>query len=187
MRLSICLILLFCIFIKCSYAQSHNEPASTRYKNDNIIIDFNIIVENKNLNTFINELRTNKLKSFYSAKQIPTFAKDVIAQLSKQKFSMADPGKDWQCCDAVTDPDLPGRILVYGGSSKNLLALVYLTGGVGTETHLVLIKHNDALIKNFWTGTALKEIHDQRSLIKYLSTIRGRKNYIYINKGSVDI
>ncbi|NCD71623.1 hypothetical protein [Mucilaginibacter agri] len=162
-----------------------NEPTSIKYSNGEMSVNLETIAANKNLGALKDNLVQTKLIPFYKANQIPDFIKSFIEQLSGSKFTIANSGEDWQCCDAVIDESLPERLLIYGGKSDKYYLLTYLTGGVGEVTHILIIKYNQKLITNFYTCTTPKKLDNKNSILEYLTTIEKKRNVLYISKNKL--
>ena len=102
------------------------------------IKEYDIILSNKNLEPFVNDLRESSIVLSYKTDSIPRFIKSFLEQLSGDHFTIANPGKNWNCCDGSWDESLPNRSLICVGKDKSLFLISYKTGGVGEEGHIVL-------------------------------------------------
>jgi len=59
-------------------------------------------------------------------------------------FHMANPGQPYQAGDAIRDPTLPGRRLIFVAKSRNYVFLEYESGGIAHRVHAELYKLNGA-------------------------------------------
>ncbi|UOE48621.1 hypothetical protein MTO98_29895 [Mucilaginibacter sp. SMC90] len=127
-----------------------------------------IILENKNLDAFILDLKKSHIILDKSIKGVPPVVKDFLASFSKDEFSITDPGKDWNCCDGSWDEHLPRRQLISVGADSKLFIITYKTGGIGVVTHLILIRYNNDKIIDFWAGIGRDGLKTTADILKYL-------------------
>jgi hypothetical protein len=152
------------------------HPLSSIIKNNSLIkIDTAIILSNKNLQPFINDIRESSMTVSYRIEVIPPFIKAFLGQLSDDHFTIANPGKNWNCCDGSWNDSLPNRELICVGNDKSLFLISYETGGVGTSGHLILIRYQDKKVTDFWTGTMPENLNDKKAIINYLTKNKDKK------------
>jgi hypothetical protein len=142
--------------------------SSIRYNKDGLIVDPKVIVSNKNLLYFINDLKKSQLYTSSKIDGIPPFITSFLKQLSGGSFTIANPGKDWNCCCERND-NLPDRKLIFQAKSKSLFLLTYLTGGFGTAAHVLLISHQNEIITDCWIGGIPQGLNDKNSVVNYLA------------------
>jgi len=148
-------------------------PSSIIKTSDSTVrIDEKIIFYNKNLPAFISDLENSSLHVSNKLYGIPDFIHSFLLQLTSDKFTMADPGKDWNCC-CDRNEKLPNRELICMGIDKNVFFINYLTGGIGETEHLILIRFKDKTITDFWTGTLMGHLYTKKSIIDYLMRNNG--------------
>ncbi|HEY2581943.1 MAG TPA: hypothetical protein VGI43_09055 [Mucilaginibacter sp.] len=185
----------FILFASCVYAQQgsvinkHKEivhyPASIIKTSDSTVkIDERVILYNKNLQPFINSLKLSSLTESYKLDRIPDFIKSFLKQLSNDQFTIANPGKAWNCCCDRND-SIPNRALICHGSDKNLFFMTYLTGGVGESEHLILIRYKDDTIVDFWAGTLSGHLSSKNAIVQYL--IRNKNKHWGLNSNILTI
>jgi len=182
--LKITAILLLVLVVNAGAQQRVNKPgykqvSSIKDIGDSISIDQMVILNNRNLDPFIHDLQVSPLKLFYKKDGIPDFIQSFLESFSRSKFIMANPGKDWNCCDASHDDNLPDRQLICQGNDGHLFLISYLTGGVGEINHLILIKYKGDTITDFWTGTLWKNLTSKDAIVKYL--IKNKKKHWGLN------
>ncbi|HEY8782692.1 MAG TPA: hypothetical protein VIM16_13800 [Mucilaginibacter sp.] len=169
----------FLIFIaSCTNVQQHSvvnlgmhpvhRLSSIKQKNGIIKIDTGVILNNKNLQSFINDVRESPMILSYKLDGIPQFIKSFLEHLSGDYFTMANPGKVWNCCDGGWNDSLPNRELICLGKDKSLFLMSYKTGGIGEAGHLVLIRYQDNKVTDFWTGTMLEFLSNKNAIVDYL-------------------
>jgi hypothetical protein len=141
--------------------------SSIRIVKDNIIVNPMVIVANKNLQPFIDDLKSSPLVVSYKLDGIPSFIKSFLEHLSGDHFTIANPGKEWNCCCDKNDK-LPNRELIYQGKDENLFVMSYYTGGIGEAGHVILIRYNNKTITDFWTGVTLANLQNKDAILKYL-------------------
>jgi hypothetical protein len=152
------------------------EPSASTYPgykssiqmvNGEMMFDPMVVVKNKNLRPFIDQLRQSRLTLAYSLDGIPPFVQSFLQALSPDKFTIANPGKNWNCC-CTRDDSVPNRELVCQGKDKNLFLLAYLTGGIGTSEHLLLIRYTKNKITDFWQGPIVQRPQTKEDIVAYL-------------------
>ena len=61
-------------------------------------------------------------------------------------FSIADTGEVWECCcTRIPELKLPEKLFVEAWQSEDSFKLKYLTGGIATFEHCLLIKMRNGL------------------------------------------
>lgn len=136
-------------------------------KNDVFKIDTAKILANKNLDAFVETLKTDSFQSFTNKSAIPSFLQKQLNKLARG-FSIANPNQPYQCC--CTSPRrLPERQLIFLAKSKNVLAMTYRTGGIGVSIHLLLIKFEKNKIIDMWTGYCWENIISVGDIIRYIN------------------
>jgi hypothetical protein len=149
--------------------QPNTPISSITNLGDSISINQMVILNNKNLDPFIHSLQLSKMKLSYKSDGIPAFIKMFLQSFSRDRFNLANPGENWNCCDDNHDDKLPDRKLICQGNDGHLFLISYLTGGIGEINHLVLIKYNGITITDFWTGTLWKNPTTKSKIIDYLN------------------
>lgn len=152
---------------------------------DSLSIDQMVILKNKNLDFFIHDLQKSTLKLIYKRDGIPTFIKSFLESYSGNKFTIANPGENWNCCDDNHDDNRPNRQLICQGNDGHLFLISYLTGGIGEINHLVLIQYQNDKIIDFWTGTLWKNLKKKDEIIHYLIT--NKKKHWGLNTNMISI
>jgi|SRR5579859_3070104 len=139
-------------------------------KNCNCVVDTERILLNVDLDHFLSSLKNEAFTGSVQKNKIPKFIIDQLDCLT-QGFSLANPNQDYQCC--CTSPhNLPKRKLLYLAKSKNIFVMTYLTGGIGVETHLLLIEYSGEKIERLWSGFIDLDL---KSPDKIASYIRGHR------------
>jgi hypothetical protein len=172
------LVILFMVLFSSAESQSHLRskkhkikpyPLVSLIKTSDSTVDINekMVLENKNLPLFIKELDTSPVKVSYSSFGIPIFIKSFLTSLVEDNFTIADPGKPWNCCCNQND-SIPNRSLLCMGLGKHLFFLNYFTGGFGEIEHLTLIRFNSNTITDFWTGLLSGKPKTKKEIVKYL-------------------
>lgn len=120
----------------------------------------------------------------YELSAMPDFIKSFLEQLSGDHFTIANPGKNWNCCCDRND-SIPNRVLICQGSDKDLFFINYLTGGIGEMEHIILIRHNNNHIVDFWTGVLSGNLKNKNDIVKYLIT--NKKKHWGLNSNLISI
>jgi len=147
-------------------------------------IDTNVILQNLNLDTLLSELKSSELNEIKKVDQIPNSIKTFLDNITKESFSIANPGQEWQVGCVLTE-GLPSRQLIYFGSNSELALMAYYTGGVGKSEHILIFKLNENIITDLWCGNILTDLKSKSEIETYLennkrTTRRLNTNIIYL-------
>jgi hypothetical protein len=65
---------------------------------------------------------------------------------------LAEPGQKWNATDAISDPTLPGKRLIWGAIGGDYYVVHYERGGIAHTYHILVAKlaRNDAKPKVAW-------------------------------------
>ncbi|MEO6977401.1 MAG: hypothetical protein ABI113_03450 [Mucilaginibacter sp.] len=127
-------------------------------------------MNNQNVDGFINDLNTDQqLKTSYTLAGIPTFIKSFLANFSEDGFTIAEPGKDWNCC-CDRNGDRPNRELIWHGNDGHLFIISYFTGGIGKTQHLVLVSFDNKGINDFWAAIVHDDLKNKAAIVQLLKT-----------------
>lgn len=144
-----------------------HKVKSIKNLTDSIAIDPMIILKNENLDAFIEDLKASRITLSSKLKSMPSAVKAFLEDYGGDKFTIANPGKDWNCCCERNDA-LPNRQLICQGDDGHLFLISYLTGGIGEINHLILIRYDGKTITDFWTGTLWQSPNTKNSIVEYL-------------------
>ena len=138
-------------------------------------IDENKILENRNLDDFLNKFQSEKFVVLNDKNSIP---KEVKKQLDciARKFEIANPKEEYQQ-GCLIEKKIPSRGLFFLAKSDDILVLTYGTGGIGSSTHFLFIKYNSKGIVDLWTGVGMGIIKHKslEEITKFISGQRNRK------------
>jgi hypothetical protein len=94
----------------------------------------------------------------HSTKELPPA---IVALCVDDKGRLADPGQNWNATDAITDPTLPWKRLVWAAVRSDYYVVHYERGGIDHSFHILVYKlaKNDAKPKIIWraVGSSLKD------------------------------
>jgi len=141
--------------------------SSVRTIKDNIIVYLMVVVKNKNLQPFIDDLKASPLVMSYKLDGIPSFIKSFLEALSGDHFTIANPGKEWNCC-CDHDERRPNRQLICQGKDENIFLISYRTGGIAETGHIILIRFQHDRIIDFWTSPQIETLTTKDAIIKFL-------------------
>jgi hypothetical protein len=67
---------------------------------------------------------------------------------------LADPGQKWNATDAITDPTLPGKRLIWAAAGGDYYVVHYERGGIAHTFHLLVAKlaNGEAKPKVVWSA-----------------------------------
>lgn len=187
---------------------SDNYESNVSVVNGKFVIDTNAILNNNNLQSFIDDLEKTDLTEKKTVAEIPSFIKSFLDTLTKS-FSIADPGDEWQVGCVVMGKEiqkkvydkktgdtliqitfdnsqpLPSRQLVYFGLGKDIALMTYYTGGIGKSEHILIIKFDNINIGDFWCGNILTDVKSKAEILRYLKENKDKHwglntNFIYL-------
>jgi hypothetical protein len=100
----------------------------------------------------------SRFHEVHSTKDLPPV---VVALCVDDKGKLADPGQNWNATDAVTDPTLPWKRLIWAAIGSDYYVVHYERGGIDHSFHILIAKliKNDAKPKIVWRaiGGPLKD------------------------------
>ena len=138
-------------------------------------IDESKILENKNLDSFLIALKSEKIKVYNDKKSIPTQVKKQLDCIAKN-FDIANPKEAYQQ-GCIVEKKIPSRGLFFLAKSDTVLVMTYGTGGIGSSTHFLFIKYNSKGIVDLWTGVGMGFIKHKslEEITKFISAQRNKK------------
>ncbi len=79
---------------------------------------------------------------------------DAIVALCADDGRLAGPGQKWNATDAITDPTLPGKRLIWAAVDGEYYVVHYERGGIAHTFHVLLatLIKNNAKPKVIWRG-----------------------------------
>jgi len=97
----------------------------------------------------------------------------VVALCVNDKGRLAGPGQNWNATDAITDPTLPWKRLVWAAVGNDYYVVHYERRGLDHSFHILVARlaNNDAKPKIIWSavGSPLKDC------TAFLEALRNRK------------
>ena len=78
----------------------------------------------------------------------------AIVALCADDGRLAGPGQKWNATDAITDPTLPGKRLIWAAVDGEYYVVHYERGGIAHSFHILIARltKNDAKPKVVWRG-----------------------------------
>lgn len=85
----------------------------------------------------------SRFHEVHSNKDLPS---TVVALCVDDKGKLADPGQNWNATDAITDPTLPWKRLIWADVGSDCYVVHYERGGIDHSFHILVAKltKNDA-------------------------------------------
>lgn len=103
-------------------------------------------------------LDASRFHEMHSIRDLPTA---IVAPCVDDKGRLADPGQNWNATDAVTDPTLPWKRLIWAAVGDEHYVVHYERGGIDHSFHILVAKltRDDAKPKVVWhaVGRQLKD------------------------------
>jgi hypothetical protein len=113
----------------------------------------------------------------HSTKDLPAA---IVALCVDDKGKLADPGQNWNATDAVTDPTLPWKRLIWAAVGGEYYVVHYERGGIDHSFHILVAKlpKNDAKPTVVWRALA-KQLKDYAAFLDALRSgkLDDRVNY----------
>src|SRR5215468_1451032 len=101
---------------------------------------------------------SSRFHEVLSTKDLPPA---VVALCADDKGKLADPGQNWNATDAVTDPTLPWKRLIWAAAGSDYYVVHYERGGIAHSFHILIAKfaNGEAKPKVIWeaVGRQLKD------------------------------
>jgi hypothetical protein len=96
-------------------------------------------------------LDASRFHQVHSTKALPPA---VVAICADNKGKLADPGENWNATDAVTDPTLPWKRLIWAAVGDEYYVVLYERGGIDHSFHVLVAKlsRDNAKPKVIWTA-----------------------------------
>jgi len=101
---------------------------------------------------------TSRFHEVYSTKDLPS---GIVAFCAGGDGAVAEPGQNWNATDAITDPTLPSKRLIWAAIGGDYYVVHYERGGIAHTFHVLIAKlaKGDAKPKVIWraVGGPLKD------------------------------
>ena len=112
----------------------------------------------------------SRFHEVHSTKDLPPA---VIALCGGDKGRLADPGQNWNATDAVTDPTLPWKRLIFAAVGSDYYVVHYERGGIDHSFHILVAKvtKNDAKPTMVWRAVG----HQLKDYAAFLEALRTGK------------
>ena len=106
----------------------------------------------------------------YSTKDL---ASPVVALCVDDKGRLADPGQNWNATDAITDPKLPWKRLIWAAVGSRYYVVHYERGGIDHSFHILVAKmtKSDAKPRIVWHAVG----HQLKDYAAFLDALRSGK------------
>lgn len=159
-------------------------------------IDSSIVESDRNKDTLVADLKGDDIIRKTTIDEIPEFMLAFLDSISiNKKFDMANPWEEWRSGDIMdlvlpnmdvnsenkfnkqesdVRKHLPDKKLIYFGIGRNSALLSYLSGGIRTRQHVLVIKFQNERVIDFWFGAYLGLYLNTR--LEILEQLEGRNN-----------
>jgi hypothetical protein len=93
----------------------------------------------------------SRFHEVHSIKDLPAA---VVALCVDDKGKLADPGQNWNATDAITDPTLPWKRLIWAAVGGDYYVVHYERGGIAHTYHVLIAKlgKNEAKPRVTWNA-----------------------------------
>lgn len=96
---------------------------------------------------------TDDFKEVRRVTDLPAGVQKLYMMNDRPRTAIADPGKGWQKTDAITDPYLPRRRLIFAGVTQDRAFVYYEEGGIGLHDVVDLFRLDPpATVVGLWRG-----------------------------------
>jgi hypothetical protein len=91
----------------------------------------------------------SRFREVHSTSDLPSA---IVALCAGDGGKIAEPGQKWNATDAITDPTLPGKRLIWAAVGGDYYVVHYERGGIAHSYHILVAKlaKNDAKPKVVW-------------------------------------
>ena len=154
-------------------------------KNCKYEIDQSKVLENRNLDSFLDKFENEKFVIYNDKKSIPKQVKKGLDCIAS-KFSIANSKESYQA-SCIIEENSPKRQLIFLAKSEDILVMSYATGGIGSSTHFLFIKFDSKNIIDLWAGVGMGIIKHKslEEIVKYISSQRNIKWGLNTNMVSI--
>jgi hypothetical protein len=101
---------------------------------------------------------SSRFHEVHSTRDLPPA---IVALCTNGDGKLAEPGQNWNATDAITDPTLPGKRLIWAAVGGDYYVVHYERGGIAHTFHILVAKptKGDAKPKLIWSavGGSLKD------------------------------
>jgi hypothetical protein len=115
-------------------------------------------------------LDASRFHEVHSTKDLPS---TIVVLCVDDKGKLADPGENWNATDAITDPTLPWKRLIWAAVGSDYYVVHYECGGIDHSFHVLVAKlpEDDAKPNVIWRalGGSLKDYAE------FVSALRAQK------------
>jgi hypothetical protein len=91
---------------------------------------------------------------FHEVRSTSDLPPAIVALCAGENNRMADPGQKWNATDAIIDPSLPGKRLIWAAVGGEYYVVHYERGGIAHTFHILVAKltKGEAKPKLVWLG-----------------------------------
>jgi hypothetical protein len=115
-------------------------------------------------------LEASRFHEVHSTKDLPPA---VVAICADDKGKLADPGQNWNATDAITDPTLPWKRLIWAAVGSDYYVVHYERGGIDHSFHILVanLTKSDAKPRIVWHAVG----HQLKDFAAFLDALRSGK------------
>ena len=115
-------------------------------------------------------LDASRFQEVHSTKNLPPA---VVAVCVDDKGQLAEPGQNWNATDAITDPTLPSKRLIWAAAGSDYYVVHYERGGIDHSFHILVAKlpKNDSKPTVIWRAVG----HQLKDYAAFLDALRNGK------------
>ena len=112
----------------------------------------------------------SRFHEVHSTKDLPPA---IVALCVDDKGKLAEPGQNWNATDAITDPTLPWKRLIWAAVGSEYYVVHYERGGIDHSFHILVAKltKNDAKPTMVWHAVG----HQFKDYAAFLDALRTGK------------
>jgi hypothetical protein len=84
---------------------------------------------------------------FHEVRSTSELPPAIVALCAGDKGRIAEPGQKWNATDAISDPTLPGKRLIWGAVGGEYYIVHYERGGIAHTCHILVVKRPKTVAK----------------------------------------
>jgi len=111
---------------------------------------------------------SSRFHEVHSTKDLPPA---VVALCANDKRRLADPGQNWNATDAITDPTLPWKRVIWAAVGSDYYVVHYERGGIDHSFHILVAKLTKNDTKVVWRAVG----HQLKDYTAFLDALRSGK------------
>ena len=156
----------------------HNAFCQGIFKQRVFVLDEDRILDDENLDFFIEKLNSGEFTTLKSTKEIPHFIRKQMRWLNDK--NLADFNEPYQD-DCSASLELPRRQVTFLAKSNDVFIISYVTGGIATTAYTALIYYSRKRVIDAWVAYSWYDISSVSAILEWIHKERYREYSLHEN------